>query len=147
MSNYLCNKFYYGDKDMLDLINKNNEQYWRDHLSAFMASGKTQKEYCKDANINYSTFKRNRYKLADKFSVNRSNNNLKQNTNKKAISTNDKSTSTNIFTAIKIEESNNKIIAHSQTIKLFLKSNNYLELPVNIDSEYLRRLFTVLGML
>ena len=39
------------------------KSFWLEHYSNWQRSGKTQKEYCKSAGINYHTFKYNHFKV------------------------------------------------------------------------------------
>jgi len=42
---------------MLTLTEEERRQYWHSHISNFIASKKTQKQYCKDNDISYAKFK------------------------------------------------------------------------------------------
>ncbi len=52
---------------MLTLTEEERRQYWHSHISNFIASKKTQKQYCKDNDISYTKFKSWRYKFSNEF--------------------------------------------------------------------------------
>ncbi|MBP9778141.1 MAG: hypothetical protein KBD25_03060 [Rickettsiaceae bacterium] len=111
--------------------------FWYNHVSAFVVSGKTQKEYCKEHSLKYSTFKGQRYKYADKFPVNENHPKALASINKKTSSI---SKPLNKFARVQVIEPS----GHT-TIKLYLKSNIYLELPADINSDCLNKYFKALG--
>lgn len=55
---------------MTTSIVKDELEHWYEHISKFVISGKTQKEYCLSNGLNYSQFKKWRYKFSDEFPVN-----------------------------------------------------------------------------
>ena len=55
---------------MLNSTRQEKSIYWKDHISKFITSGKSQKSYCKDNDLSYSKFKGWRYKFSNEFPVN-----------------------------------------------------------------------------
>lgn len=131
-------------------IVQNELEHWYDHVARFVSSGKTQKEYCLANSLDYSQFKKWRYKFSDDFPVNkdhpRAKKKLEQDSEMKMASAN--TSSVNKFAKVDIVED---VISTSTTapskIKMFLKSNIYLELTSDIDSTVLNKVFKALEVL
>lgn len=135
---------------MLNSTTTNQFDYWHDHVAAFVASGKTQKDYCKINNLNHSAFKKWRYKLSAEFPVN----NFHQRTiiNKEKIGNKvepgESITANNLFSVVKVVDKDYKQIDAATVIAtLRLKENISLDLLDVISSAEINKIFTALGIL
>lgn len=133
---------------MLNLTKQERTQYWHSHISNFIASKKTQKQYCKDNDISYTTFKGWRYKFSNEFLSNQEHPKVKQ---KRAQLLNTTvlpiDSKTRKFAAVDIVDINIDKQPATPLVKLFLNKNIYLELPSNIDIKNLQKIFSALGVL
>ncbi|MBP9777660.1 MAG: hypothetical protein KBD25_00595 [Rickettsiaceae bacterium] len=133
---------------MLNLTEQERAQYWHSHISNFIASKKTQKQYCKDNDISYNKFKGWRYKFSNEFPPDEEHPKVKQKRaqilNTTAIPVEPK---TNKFAAVDIIDIGVDKQPATPLIKLFLNKNIYLELPDEIAVKNLQKIFSALGVL
>ena len=136
---------------MLNSTTTNQFNYWRDHVAAFVTSGKTQKDYCKLNNINYSEFKKWRYKLSAEFPVNKFYQRAITNKAENEINvTLAKSPTVNsLFAAVKVVDKACKQIDTPPTViaRLRLKDHISLDLLGGIDASDINKIFTALEIL
>ena len=133
---------------MLNLTKQEKIIHWKDHISKFVASGKSQRAYCNDNDLSYSKFKGWRYKFSNEFPVNQNHPRVIEGRAKKA----EKVVSTPVGTGNKfapVELISDKFVKLPQDtpLKLYLNKNIYIELPSDIDAKNLNKIFTVLGVL
>lgn len=133
-------------------IVQNELEHWYDHVARFVSSGKTQKEYCLANSLDYSQFKKWRYKFSDDFPVNKEHPRAKKKLEQgPGITTSsDNTSSANQFAKVDIVDDVTSTPASEGSpskIKLFIKSNIYLELTSDLDSKVLNKVFKALEVL
>lgn len=133
-------------------IVQNELDHWYDHVARFVSSGKTQKEYCLANSLDYSQFKKWRYKFSDDFPVNKDHPRAKkkqeQGSGIKVAS--DNTSSVNKFAKVDIVDDATTATASdalSSKIKMFIKSNIYLELTSDLDRKVLNKIFKALKVI
>ena len=109
------------------------------HISNFVASKKTQRQYCKDNDISYTKFKGWRYKFSNEFPPDKEHPKVKQKIESK----------TRKFAAVDIIDIDIGVDKQPATslAKIFLKKDIYVELPAEIDINNLQKIFSALGAL
>jgi hypothetical protein len=124
---------------MLNLTKQERTQYWHNHISNFVASKKTQRQYCKDNDISYTKFKGWRYKFSNEFPPDKEHPKVKQKIESK----------TRKFAAVDIIDIDIGVDKQPATslAKIFLKKDIYVELPAEIDINNLQKIFSALGAL
>lgn len=124
---------------MLNLTKQERTQYWHNHISNFVASKKTQRQYCKDNDISYTKFKGWRYKFSNEFPPDKEHPKVKQKIESK----------TRKFAAVDIIDIDIGVDKQPATslAKIFLKKDIYVELPAEIDINNLQKIFSALGVL
>jgi hypothetical protein len=135
---------------MQNLTAQEEIEYWRKHIAQFVASNKSQRNYCKSSSINYGKFKTWRYKLSDEFPVNQEHPRAKNNKAKSKAAIKSKTVATNVgnkFAAVEIIKDHPGHEMTAQPIKLYLNKYIYLELPNMIDVNNLQKIFNALGVL
>lgn len=129
---------------MQKLSEREKVEYWRGHVSRFVGSNKTQKQYCRENDISYSKFKKWRYKFPKDFPVSQ---NRVIPTNKESKSGATDFAAVRKFAAVKIiDDASNKEI-QGQIAKLYLNKDIYLELPIELEMRNLQKLFQALGII
>lgn len=133
---------------MIDLTAHERSNFWHDHIAAFIASGTTQKSYCKIHELNYSKFKQWRYRLSDKFPVNADHPRVR---NKLLVKNNcvapiEPTVSNNLFAAVKVIDEDHKL-TELLVVTLHLKNDISLEFPCNISLSDLNKIFAALEIL
>jgi hypothetical protein len=120
-------------------LTQERTQYWHNHISNFVASKKTQRQYCKDNDISYTKFKGWRYKFSNEFPPDKEHPKVKQKIESK----------TRKFAAVDIIDIDIGVDKQPATslAKIFLKKDIYVELPAEIDINNLQKIFSALGAL
>ena len=133
---------------MLNLTKQEKTIYWKDHISKFVTSGKSQRSYCKDNDLSYSKFKGWRYKFANEFPVNQNHPRAVESRTKKAKNlTPTPSITINKFAPVELVADSTVKPEETKAIKLFLNKNIYIELPPEIATDNLNKIFAALGVL
>ena len=133
---------------MQKLSQREKVKYWRGHVSRFVASNKTQKQYCRENDISHTKFKNWRYKFLKEFPSNQEILIKKASKpNNKTFATLTDGTTTRKFAAVKIIDDVSNKQSKGQITKLYLNKDIYLELPIELEIKDLQKLFQALGII
>jgi len=133
---------------MLNLTKQEKIIYWKDHISKFFASGKCQRAYCNDNGLSYSKFKGWRYKFANEFPVNQNHPRAVESRTRKTKNVTSSSVVTgNKFASVELIVDSIIEPPVTNSLKIYLNKNIYIELPSEIDTKNLNKIFEALGVL